>query len=274
MASILLFKPSMKNWMKAFKTNRNKQLGNLVPLCLFAGAAIAVTLLLDSPSLVDLKDLSFAACTQPEPAVERNPAMLRIAPALQAQKSSLLHEGVSTGLKSRQIQLRSARLIPENRSKNFSLGHDARQIQPLEEIGFDYHRILPKKLSPTKDSGQVAAQIIDHSVSNFLKHESIKNSFIGRTATVVEEKMKAEVDLGGDEPDSIQHNIKFQVKATETKASMEYKGITNAALSYSVSSQKTSFEVFESIGVGSHLVYSHSDEPSEKRDMISLRMKW
>ncbi len=86
--------------------------------------------------------------------------------------------------------------------------------------------------------------------------------------------MKAEVELGGSEPESIQHNIKFQMKATQTRASMEYRGLTNADLSYSVAGRSTDLEIFEPISADSKLVYSHSNRPDEKRDMLSLRLNW
>jgi hypothetical protein len=205
----------------------------------------------------------------------RRPAMMRMNPAVFGPKSQSPEESEATS---------HALLAPGETAKekfglsknisDFSRGIDFRTIDRVETIGTDYSLILPSSLSPVTDGGQVAAQVLDHSVSSFFKQETIRNTAFGRAAVTVEEKMKAEVALGGDEPDSTQHNIKFQMKASQTKASMEYRGLTNADLSYSVAARSTDLEIFEPLSQDSKLVYSHSNRPDEKRDMISLRLNW
>ena len=205
----------------------------------------------------------------------RRPAMMRMNPTVFGPRSQSKEEAEATS---------HALLSPGESAKekfgltkdisDFSRGIDFRTIDRVETIGTDYSLILPSSLSPVSDGGQVAAQVLDHSVSSFFKQESIRNTAFGRAAVTVEEKMKAEVELGGDEPDSTQHNIKFQMKASQTKASMEYRGLTNADLSYSIVARSTDLEIFEPLSQDSKLVYSHSNRPDEKRDMISLRLDW
>lgn len=205
----------------------------------------------------------------------RRPAMMRMNPAVFGPKSQSKEESDATS---------QALLSPGETARekfglshdisDFSRGIDLRTIDRVQTIGTDYSLILPSSLSPVTEGGQVAAQVLDHSVSSFFKQESVRNTAFGRAAIAVEEKMKAEVALGGDEPDSTQHNIKFQMKASQTKASMEYRGITNADLSYSVAARSTDLEIFEPLSLDSKLVYSHSNRPDEKRDMISLRLNW
>ncbi len=160
------------------------------------------------------------------------------------------------------------------RTADFTRGGDARNVARVREIGLNYGMILPASLSASSDAGSISAQIFDHSITSFLNQASIKNSFVGQAADTVEKRMKTEVAIGGIEPDSIQHKIKFQMKASETKASMEYRGLTNADLSYSIGSRKTNLEIYEKIGTSSNLVYTHSDEPSDRRDVVSLRLNW
>jgi hypothetical protein len=205
----------------------------------------------------------------------RQPAMMRMNPALFGPKSRSQVESEATS---------HALIAPGETAKekfglsknfsDFSKGVDFRTIDRVEAIGTDYSLILPSSLSPVTDSGQVAAQILDHSVSSFFKQESVRNTALGRAAFTVEKKLKAEVQLGSDEPDSAQHNLKFQMKASQTKASMEYRGLTNAELSYSIAARSTDLEIFEPLSQDSKLVYSHSNRPEEKRDMISLRLNW
>lgn len=162
----------------------------------------------------------------------------------------------------------------ERRSNDFSRGTDSRGVSTVRELARDFSMIIPATLSPVSDLSSVSMQIVDHSVNAFFNQPSIKNTFVGRAAETVEKKLKAEVELGGTEPESQKHNIKFQVKATETKASMEYRGITNCDLSYSVASQKANFEIFEPLTSNSNLVFTHTDAPSDRRDVLSLRMHW
>lgn len=206
----------------------------------------------------------------------RDPAMMRMTPVVhRTSKTSPLE---SIALRDELKRLDSA---PERISfgvvarRDFSKGADLRHVDRVHEIGIDYSVVIPGNLSPVRDAGGVSSQIIDHTLTSFFKQGPIKNTFVGRAAETVEKKMKAEVDIGGSEPDSIQHNIKFQVKASETKASMEYRGITNAALSYVIASRKTNLEISESLGGGrSNIVYTHSDEPNDRRDVLSLRLHW
>ncbi len=205
----------------------------------------------------------------------RDPAMMRVNPAIVGPKARSHMEHVATGhtlLEDGEIAIEKFSLVTS--ASDFSRGVDARSVNPVEAKGIDYSKILPASLSPVSNGEDVAAQIFDHSVSNFFNQDHIRNTSIGRAAKSVEETMKAEVALGGDEPDATQHNLKFQMKATQTKASMEYRGVTNAELSYSVANRSTDLEIFEPIGENSRVVYHHSARPDEKRDVLSLRLNF
>lgn len=205
----------------------------------------------------------------------RDPAMMRMNPVVHRPTDRSPLE---------KIALKDARLTPQAAQddldlgviarRDFAKGADLRNVDRVHEVGVDYGMVIPGRLSPVRDAGGVSSQILDHTLTNIFNQGAIKNSFVGRAAETVEKKMKAEVAIGGEEPDSIQHNIKFQVKASETKASMEYRGLTNADVSYSIASRKTNVEIFESLGDRSNLVYTHSDEPNDRRDVLSLRLHW
>lgn len=210
----------------------------------------------------------------------RRPAMMRMNPAIVGPKSRSTEEYHATS----HVMLKPGEMATEkfetekfgisNHVSDFSKGFDLRMVDRVESKGTDYSLILPSSLSPVSTSAQVAEQVLDHSVSSFFKQENVRNTAFGRAAVTVEEKMKAEVAIGGTEPDSTKHNIKFQMKASQTKASMEYRGLTNADLSYSVTARSTDLEIFEPLSADSKLVFSHSNRPDEKRDMLSLRLNW
>lgn len=219
------------------------------------------------PATPQLMSLSLASM--------RDPAMMRMNPVVHRptdrsplEKIALKDARVTPGAAKEELDLGL------NTERDFAKGADLRHVDRVQEVGVDYAMVIPGKLNPVRDVGGVGSQILDHTLTNIFNQGVIKNSFVGRAAETVEKKMKAEVAIGGDEPDSIQHNIKFQVKASETKASMEYRGVTNADVSYSIAARKTNVEIFESLGGRSNLVYTHSDEPNDRRDVLSLRLHW
>ncbi len=201
----------------------------------------------------------------------RRPAMMRVTPIVHRPTYSSRLEAVMFDAAPEKPRLE---LGLATRVGDFSRGADMRNVQRVRELAADYSMIIPSRLSPVSDVGGISSQLLDHSLTAFLNQDMIKKSFIGRTADTVEKKMKAEVALGGSEPDSVRHNLKFQMKASEAKASMEYRGLTNCDLSYSVNSRKTNLEIFEKLGEASNLVFTHSEQPADRRDVVSLRMHW
>lgn len=244
----------------------------LAAVLLFAGVIVTTPDSTGSIFSGALTDLFSGPRTYSRQLDSRKPAMMRLIPRVVGGKFvSRAEAAVLAPATSTRPELS---LGLASRSNDFSRGTDPRHIKRVRELGINFGQILPSHLSPVTDAGSVSAQIFDHSVSAFFKNDAIKNSFVGRTAETVEKKMKAEVELGGVEPDSLKHNIKFQVKASETKASMEYRGLMSADLSYSIGSQRTNFEIHEELSELTNLVYSHVNEPNDRRDILSLRMNW
>ena len=206
--------------------------------------------------------------------VIRLPAMMRVNPLVHRPGAGSALEKIALKEEMLDLSVDDNDFALVTRSGDFKKGADGRGVQAVREMARDYSMIIPATLSPVSDVGGVSMQIVDHSINAFFNQASIKNSFVGRAAETVEKKLKAEVVLGGAEPDSLKHNIKFQLKASETKASMEYRGLTNCDLSYSVASRKANFEIYEPISKSSNLVFTHSDAPSDRRDILSLRMHW
>src|SRR4051812_29934364 len=65
------------------------------------------------------------------------------------------------------------------RTVDFSKGLDASIIKPVEGdhiTNDDIFKVIPKDMAPSSNGGMVAAQIIDHSLSNWFNSEAVKNS--------------------------------------------------------------------------------------------------
>lgn len=164
--------------------------------------------------------------------------------------------------------------------RDFSRGLDASAIQPIGSLremnSGDISMIIPASdLQPTSDGSKVAVKIIDHSLSNFFNSPAVRTSDLGRTAVRVEKHMESDIALGGGSPHSIQHNVKFAMRPTQTRAIIEYTGVTNAQLTYNAASSIVDLEVKERIAAFStDFVYNHINMPSDTRNTVSLRWIW
>lgn len=161
---------------------------------------------------------------------------------------------------------------------DFSRGANLAIIQPMDSVRTirekDIQQIIPSDLSPNSSSDLIATQILDHSLSSFFNSESVKKSDFGRTAHKVEKSMQGNIQFGGQEPESIHHSLKLAFKATKTQAQLEYSGITNANLNYSLAQNRIDLELHENLAQNTQIVFNHIDQPAEISDILSLRWHW
>lgn len=162
---------------------------------------------------------------------------------------------------------------------DFSRGLYVAFIRPVESMrttrSEDVSRIIPSNMAPTNDGGLVATQILDHSLSNWFNSDAVRNSDIGRRAHEVEKKLEGDVSFGGQEPKSIKHSVRFAMRAAQTRAEIEYTGLTTAQVSYSFLQEKTNIEVREPVKpLNTQLVYSHTTSKADRTQMVSFRWDW
>lgn len=172
-------------------------------------------------------------------------------------------------------QIRYLTLAPHN----FEKGLDVSVIQPIESLrtikSEDVAMMIPHRdLTTGADGSLVATRILDHSLSNFFNSPAVRNSDFGKTAHTVEKSMESEAAFGGSEEGSVQHKLKFAMKAIETKAQLEYSGVTNAQLSYNIAQSKMDLEVHEQVASNTRVVFNHIDQPDDRRETLSLRWAW
>lgn len=164
-------------------------------------------------------------------------------------------------------------------SKDFRKGLNASAIQPVESArstkSEDVSRIIPSNMAPTNNDGLVAGQIFDHSFSNWFNSEEVRRSPLGRTAHKVEKSLTSEIAIGGTKADSVRHNIRFQMKAAQTQAQVEYTGLTTAQFTYFMMQDKSDIEVREPMkALNTQLVFNHTITRDDRRDVVSLRWSW
>lgn len=191
----------------------------------------------------------------------------------------LMADGTAYAAIKRTTPITQKRLALSCSTFDFSRGFDIASIKPVtskSEFAQDViSKIIPQSIKPSRDGSQVAAQIVDHSLSNLFQSEVIRNSGFGRTALDVERKMTADVAFGGTEPEAVRHSLKFAMQAAQAKAKIDYQGITTAQVSYHVAQSTLNIEVREKLPVmKSEIVYNHINKPSDTRDTVSLRWNW
>ncbi len=136
----------------------------------------------------------------------------------------------------------------------------------------DVSRLIPTDIPASASGGQVASHIADKSMQAYFNSESFKSTDIGKTSHQVEKKMQQDVTIVGSSPNAIQHNIKFNMQATQGKAVIDYTGYTNAQLSFSASTSEVNLEVFRKITSNVKLAYNHISNPNDQRDVVSLKL--
>ncbi len=145
--------------------------------------------------------------------------------------------------------------------------HQARS----QEKPFDFSKVIPLDMTPTKNSQLVFSRVADRSLSSFLNSPEIRQSAVGRAATEVEQKMKQEVVIGGGDPKSISHKLNFHIQAFQTTAEVEYTGLTKATLKYVASENRLALEVCEKAIGSSDMVLSHSIVGTIAKSEVSMR---
>lgn len=146
-------------------------------------------------------------------------------------------------------------------------------VHPTEDITYaDVSRMVPTNISVTASGGEVASQIADRSVQAYFNSDSFKSTDIGKTSHSVEQSLKQDVTIAGSSPDSIKHNFKFNMQASQAKAMLDYSGFTNAQLSYKASGQELNFEVYHNLTSTMKLAYNHINNPTDQRDVVSLKL--
>jgi hypothetical protein len=161
---------------------------------------------------------------------------------------------------------------------DFSKGINASAIQPVQQNQLrseDVAKVIPSNMAPTNNSGLVAGRIIDQSVSTWFNSDAVRATSFGRTAHGIEKSLQGDVKLGGSSPQSIQHKLRFQVKAAQTQAQVLYSGLTNAKFTYFLTQNKSDLELSEPMPVlNTNVVYNHTTTPDDRREMLSLRWKF
>lgn len=150
-------------------------------------------------------------------------------------------------------------------------------VQELSTVTHISNKVV-NSIDVTDNSKTVVNKIVDNSVMYWWDNSGIKNTNVGRAVETVQNKMKADVNLGStqgqDVKNSTQHKLSFRVLAAQALAKIEYYGWFKAAFKYDAKSATSEAEVLENLSNNKDLVVSHSVNKNESRSQISLNWKW
>ena len=138
----------------------------------------------------------------------------------------------------------------------------------------DVSSVIPTDMSSSNDTAYVATRIGDKAVQAWFKSPTVKNSQIGRTADTVQENLKTEVSVGGQDPTKTAHKFTFQVLALQAISQLRYSGWLNAALDFDARAHETRLELTEKLWSNKDLVFSHTAKADQGLSAVGLRWNW
>lgn len=162
------------------------------------------------------------------------------------------------------------RVEPMN-NQYYSKVLDFSHIVPVRyESTFKATDFIPMDLQPTRNVGKVANRIIDHAMNQLSKHEMFRSSSIVRTAEDLNQFVDTKIELGGVKGEK--QDLRLQLRPFETQAKLAYSGSFNADLSYQISSDTLSFEVYQKMGRDSRIALQHKKDREQTYHGVAVEM--
>ncbi|MGZ3690722.1 MAG: hypothetical protein ACXVAX_04425 [Pseudobdellovibrio sp.] len=133
-------------------------------------------------------------------------------------------------------------------------------------------------IDATDNSKTVVTKIVDNSVMYWWDNSGIRNTSVGKAVDNVQNKMRADVNLGSTGSDSdknaTQHKLSMKILAAQALAKIEYYGWFKAAFTYDAKSATSEAAWYENLNNNKDLIVSHSINNIESRSQVSLRWNW
>lgn len=161
---------------------------------------------------------------------------------------------------------------------------------PPEQKSFDVYDVMPVAPEPTITEIQIAAiiptdipngasggmvgkMVIDRTLKSALKSEAVKSSSIGEVAQDIKDGVGTEMALGApsNDPDAIQHKVKFKLDPLQTRAKIQYSGIINASTSYQHGD--VIYEISENFN-SYQVNISHKINDTEDLSLVQVQWGW
>lgn len=108
-------------------------------------------------------------------------------------------------------------------------------------------RYVPADLTPTTNDRALGTEI-QNKMGQRITDDILQGDFFRKSSTAkmvndLQKMTNRQVSIGGDAPGSIAHTFKFQVKAVERYAVMDYEGFFKSTVSYNLDSNLAKIDV-------------------------------
>jgi hypothetical protein len=140
-------------------------------------------------------------------------------------------------------------------------------------------KVIPIDMAPRSDEKTITTRILDQSSQSLLNPDNIKDESFKNTAATVQNAMNADIKFGSPEEGEIQHAIKFQFLAFQSRAALEYSGLLNARLAYETKTKSLRVFLSEKIIESTELsvervVEQLNPAASSSRAQITFNWNW
>lgn len=136
----------------------------------------------------------------------------------------------------------------------------------------DMNKILPSSIDENESAEKTLKKMGDKAFQVWMKSSSMQKLKVVQAAQNVEKAMKAEVKIGGNNPNEVQHKVNFQVQALQATSKVDYTGYVDASVTYNLRDHVSGVELREKIMKDKDLYVNHSSSKDE--NLSSVGMKW
>ena len=140
------------------------------------------------------------------------------------------------------------------------------------ERQFQVGDYIPTDIQAYSSGRQVASKIAAQTARNLIDSEQFRKTSVGASAAAVDSRFKGGVKV--QSPDKTNHSLEFNLRATQTKASVRYVGYGETTVSYNLFTQALQVEVSKALNNRIRVVADHLDSPEEQTERLSLRWSW
>jgi prophage DNA circulation protein len=138
----------------------------------------------------------------------------------------------------------------------------------------DVSKVIPTDMKSSSDAGFIATKIGDRAAQAWLSSASAKDSSLVRTANKVQNSMKSEISVKGQQTNSVEHKFTFQFLAFQAVTQLRYTGWLNAAIDFNARANETKFEITQKMFTNKDFVVSHIANSEQGLSSIGLRWNW
>ncbi|MBT4763353.1 MAG: hypothetical protein HOO06_16785 [Bdellovibrionaceae bacterium] len=129
---------------------------------------------------------------------------------------------------------------------------------------------IPNNLKKEDDPDSTAKKIINHN----LKKAINKSASMAKSIKRINAGLSSSITIDPSKKNETSHNIGFQMRALETKASLKYAGIVNAVLSYKIDNHNVDMNISKKLSESTKIVIRVNQDTDETKQILGLNYNW